>query len=431
MAFDARGHHYGVVNISGSANVQLGNRCEHKKLTKDDYESKYNNLLNSLLFDRIEFRVNNVRKALLSTCEWLFRHPGFQSWYNDEASNEHNGFLWIKGKPGCGKSTLMKAAFERVRKKKAKDCAQQAVVPYFFNARASSTLEKSALGLYRTIVNHLLSSGHFLQPLFMKMFALKDPGRLGENWTVEELEGFLFDSVECGEPFKLCLFIDALDEAQYEDDARGMIGFLVQLADRASSIEGSCHLKICLSSRHYPHVNIGRGLSLIVEEQSEHRQDINIYINKQLTCLEGSEKDALRCKILEKSAHVFLWVVLVVEILNRLDDSGAPFSDMQARLETTPASLNELFRDILLRSDDGIESSVLFFKWCVFAIRPLRPEELYVAMQYSQCSDDLAWVPPPNILPPHHDRLSRYILKCSRGLVEIGKDTSGSQSTLR
>ncbi|RMZ84926.1 hypothetical protein DV738_g212, partial [Chaetothyriales sp. CBS 135597] len=181
-------------------------------------EDKYNVLFESLLFDRIDFRVNNVKKALLSTCQWLFSHPHFQTWYENDCLAQHSGFLWIKGKPGCGKSTLMKAVLEWALKQKSKDCPRKTIVPYFFNARASASLEKSSLGLYRTVVHHLLSSYPNLKPLFAQTFALKDPGESGENWTVEELQGFLSLAIESNESFGLCLLIDALDEAEYEDD---------------------------------------------------------------------------------------------------------------------------------------------------------------------------------------------------------------------
>lgn len=47
----------------------------------------------------------------------------------------------------------------------------------------------------------------------------------------EELQDFLYNAVESYESFRLCLLIDALDEAKYEDDVRQMIGFLIQLSD--------------------------------------------------------------------------------------------------------------------------------------------------------------------------------------------------------
>ncbi|KAF7513388.1 hypothetical protein GJ744_009809 [Endocarpon pusillum] len=413
------------MEIIGGQIQQSGQDSRHNSMIIS--EDEYNVLLKSLLFDRIDFRVNNVKKALLSTCQWLFRHPHFQTWYENDYLAQHSGFLWIKGKPGCGKSTLMKATLEWARKRKSKDCFRQTIVPYFFNARASASLEKSSLGLYRTVVHHLLSSYLNLRTLFAEKFALKDPGQLGENWTIEELQEFLCDAIESNESFGLCLLIDALDEAEYEDDIRQMISFLIQLSDRALAFGSSCKLHICLSSRHYPHINIARGLSLVVEDQLEHGQDIDYYITKELICHDGPEKSDLQAEILSKSAGVFLWVVLVVQILNKLDDCGASLSDMKACLKTIPAGLNDLFREILIKSDVGIETSMLFFQWMVFRMRPLQPAELFVAMEYSKSPHDPIRTLSTEISVPTPDRLARFVLNYSRGLVEV-VDTAPSQA---
>lgn len=416
------GHRFDVINITGPATVQLGdqNTSYHQLATNGGGSSaeRYEGLLKSLLFDRIDFRVNNVKKALLSTCEWLYSHPDFQSWFENDTTRDHNGFFWIKGKPGCGKSTLMKAALEYVKKRRKAKHLRQSIVPYFFNARAAASLEKSSLGLYRNLVHHLLSTYPSLQNLFMEKFNTREPGTHGENWTREELQEFLFDTVEHQEKMHLCLFIDALDEAEYEDDVRRMIRFLIELADRAKLAGGSFQLQICVSSRHYPHISIGRGLSLIVEEQPEHKYDIDRYIRGQLTCQDSTEKDLLRSKILQKSASIFLWVVLVVEILNKLDDHGSSLSDMQTRLNSIPAGLNELFQDILLKGENGVETSVLFFQWMLFSLRPLKSTELYVAMEFSRSPLDADWKD-PGIKPPTPERLAKYILNYSRGLVEL------------
>ncbi|KAL6249525.1 hypothetical protein RBB50_003378 [Rhinocladiella similis] len=382
-------------------------------------EDKYKVLLNSLIFNRIDFRVNNVKRELLSTCQWLFRHPHFQTWNDTGYSAQHSGFLWIKGKPGCGKSTLMKALFEWARKQKSKDRVRQTIVPYFFNARASASLEKSSLGLYRTVVHRLLSSYPNLRALFAEKFSFKEPGQLGENWTVEELQGFLFDSIESNESFGLCLLIDALDEAEYENDVREMISFLVHLSDRALQNGSSCKLRICLSSRHFPHITITKGLSIVVEDQREHDDDIDYYITKELTYDDGPEKSELRAEILNKSDHIFLWVVLVVQILNRIDDPTATLEDVKNRLKAIPAGIKELFQEILMKSDVGIETSVLFFQWMVFCKRPLEPAELFVAVEYSKSPDENLPTFPTEISVPAHDRLTRFIVNCSRGLVEV------------
>ena len=106
-------------------------------------------------------------------------------------------------------------------------------------------------------------------------------------------------------------------------------------------------------------------------------------------------------------------------MLNKLDDRGAPLSDMTARLKTIPAGLNELFREILMKSDHGIETSILFFQWMLFRIRPLEPAELFIAMEYSKSPSNPTWVVPAGVSVAPPDRLARYILNCSRGLVEV------------
>lgn len=418
----SHGHCYGQVHIGGYATVQLGDRNIRLDPSSDDASTLANNqakvekeelqeLLSSLSFGLMQFRVNNVKSAMHSTCQWLFRHSAFREWYDLSDSDNTSGFLWIKGKPGCGKSTLMKAALEWIKKNNPEG---RNVVPFFFHARGS-LLQKSALGFYRNLVHNLLLTYKSLAPSFFRRFQTKKPSAAGDSWTKEELQEYLFDVVETQYPGLLCILIDALDEVQFDDDVRDMIRFLIELTDRAR--DAGNRLQVCLSSRHYPHISIGRGFSLMVEDQPAHSEDIKLYIDKQLVSRSGTEMDLLRAQILHKSAGVFLWVVLVVHILQELDDSGVPVCRMQARLDTVPAALNDLFRDILLRSEHGIEASVLCFQWMVFGLQPLTAHDLYVAMEYSRSPHEVGRKTCIDL--PSSSRLSRYILNCSRGLAEI------------
>lgn len=40
-----------------------------------------------------------------------------KQWTDDIDTRNHGGFLWIKGKPGCGKSTIIKGALESIKAK--------------------------------------------------------------------------------------------------------------------------------------------------------------------------------------------------------------------------------------------------------------------------------------------------------------------------
>jgi hypothetical protein len=68
------------------------------------------NLLDGLHFVMIEARHEKIEKAHADTYEWIFRDAmpdgtkiGFSQWLE-----KGNDIFWIHGKPGCGKSTLMK-----------------------------------------------------------------------------------------------------------------------------------------------------------------------------------------------------------------------------------------------------------------------------------------------------------------------------------
>ena len=259
-------HRYGNVYVNGAnAVVHLGDNYSKTSsystatsptaaLPRDEL---FKILLQSLSWRKIDFRVISVQKALHTTCEWLFKHQKFKTWYAAENMHTHNGFLWIKGKPGCGKSTLMKSGYEWTRRRTGRKRVKDTIIPYFFSARGETLLEKSSLGLFRTVVFQLLTAFPALQGLFMDKFGISKATNPSESiWTIEELKDFLLDTVASGVAYSLCLFIDALDEAEHEKDVRQMIEFLVELAERAQEAESTCQWQICLSSRQYPQIII-------------------------------------------------------------------------------------------------------------------------------------------------------------------------------
>jgi hypothetical protein len=93
-------------------------------------------------------RQATIKTAHLRTCEWLLDQPEFADWMDAAKLHAHNGFLWIKAKPGAGKSTLMKFTFDRIRTTMM-DCH---VIGFFFNARGHSSEASSTLGAYRALL---------------------------------------------------------------------------------------------------------------------------------------------------------------------------------------------------------------------------------------------------------------------------------------
>lgn len=240
------------------------------------HQDKCQILLESLTYDRMDARLRNVATAVPNTCQWLFSHERFRAWADPSQMPQHLGFLWIKGKPGSGKSTIMKETVVWAEKV----WAEQVILTYFFNARSPNDLEKSSLGLYRSLLHQLLTAYPAGHASFTTRFASKErDGKVVEAWTETELQNFLVELVTNHQLPYVTVFINALDEG-FEDDMRQMVAFLEQLAQHSMSKGAVMH--ICLSSRHYPRISLRRGLSLVVENQAEHGQDIGIYIRSKL-----------------------------------------------------------------------------------------------------------------------------------------------------
>ncbi|KAK1245970.1 hypothetical protein MKX07_005039 [Trichoderma sp. CBMAI-0711] len=175
-------------------------------------------LLKSLRFDQIDARQMTIKKAHVKTCQWLLQRPEYLDWLDPAKFQEHHGFLWIKGKPGTGKSTLMKFALRNAQRKRG----GKIIIHFFFNARGED-LEKSTVGMYRSLLSQLLERIPSL------LDTLEVPGsiaRSGEDhhWNTEILTDLLEQAIQNLEGFNVLCFIDALDECE-EDHVRDMIRF--------------------------------------------------------------------------------------------------------------------------------------------------------------------------------------------------------------
>jgi len=84
----------------------------------------------SLSFSTIDDRQDNVALAHPDTCDWLFKTAQFQQWLYWNNLPSHNRVLWIKGKPGAGKLTLMKHTLLYCQK----TLKDYIIAAYFFNA---------------------------------------------------------------------------------------------------------------------------------------------------------------------------------------------------------------------------------------------------------------------------------------------------------
>lgn len=365
--------------------------------------------LDSLKFEQIDSRHSNIEAAYKATCNWFFQSPEYLAWIDSAKLSEHHGFLWLGGKPGAGKSTIMKFAYTRVKEELI---TKNAVVSFFFNARGD-VLERSTTGMYRSLLLQLLQKYPDLQKVCEDSNLTIQKGSCPSSEAIQ----LLFQNAisKLGKRSLTC-FIDALDECD-ELQVRDMVRYFETLGQQA--VDDNIELRICFSSRHYPYIFIRKGIRLTLENQKGHGEDVERYIQGNLRADPGPLVKEVQAQILQKAAGVFMWVVLVVDILNKEFERGRMFAVMK-RLAEIPDRLSDLFKDILKRDNENMEDLLLCLQWILYAKRPLMRQEFYLAVSTGLLGDDEDLLN-DLMTPIPNDIIDRFVVSSSKGLAEVTK----------
>ena len=233
--------------------------------------------------------------------------------------------------------------------------AETTIISFFFNARGEE-LEKSTLGMYRSLIYQLLKAFPDLQ-IHLNDFESRFPQEgASPILELDDLQSLFAAAIQnLGQRPLLC-FIDALDECD-EDEIRTLVNFLKKLGYLTTS--SRINFNVCLSSRHYPYISMTHRVQMTLEGQDGHVQDIEKYLNSELKSGRGKQSEVIREEILARASGIFLWVILVVQILNKEYDYSHIHA-LRRRLQEIPDGLEKLFEDILTRDGEYIEELILY-----------------------------------------------------------------------
>ncbi|KAJ8059471.1 hypothetical protein OCU04_011132 [Sclerotinia nivalis] len=374
-------------------------------------------IIGQLYFTKIDERLTSLTAAQGKTCRWFLAKSEYTAWNDASKQEKHGGFLWIKGNPGTGKSTLMKLLFEEA-KLNTEGNSSRITLSFFFLARGTVE-ERTTTGLYRSLLHQLFEKMPELSCSLDWMTADGARGIERNGWNQEALKHTLKHAVPKLGSRPLMIFVDALDECD-PDQARGMVCLFEDLCELAEN--SGVTLQICFSSRHYPTIFIQRGLELTLENEDGHMEDIKHYIKSKLRLVKSQQVEALRSEILEKSSGIFLWVVLVLDILNsEYPTSSISTKKIRERLREIPPGLTDLFEMILKRDGENLEELQLCLKLILFAARPLKPEELYYATQLLLDENCTGYWDPEDV---DLDQMKLFVRSSSKGLAEVTRNKS-------
>ncbi|KAI1068720.1 hypothetical protein LB507_006259 [Fusarium sp. FIESC RH6] len=274
----------------------------------------------------------------------------FAEWLGSEAKT-----FWISGKPGSGKSTLMKfiATNSATQEHVAAWRSDVHILTHYF-WKAGSPMERKLKGLLLSLIYQILLDRTALaQQLWETMPAIRHKWSYGD-WDMQQLEDTLFWVVEAAEESFLFL-IDGLDESEELEKHVYMTDRSQNILDRLAKLRG---VKVCVSSREeytFSHhfENIGR---LRIHELTKH--DIRRLTSSRLKSMNfanSSDRDRILQLIAEAADGVFLWVILVLQSVTRAFRIDNSVERAIERIKQMPKDLIDVVRDMWERAGEDAD----------------------------------------------------------------------------
>jgi hypothetical protein len=371
-----------------------------------------NKLLQSLKFDRMNERRNQIKSVHLNTCTWMLRDgsensrpDGTTIMSDDESNTNWNNFhkyakstnrvvhwdsfsdwlrstetvYWISGKPGSGKTSAMKYILARTQTREYLNLwkSDSTVISHYF-WRPGTTMQQSIKGLLCSLLHQLLLGDiEAVQTMLRgnEEIQYKDTDT---DWSEEELQKHLEDVVNhYSRP--IAIFLDGLDEVLPKDGVQRLLRVVERLKELYKS---SGKVKICLASRPeplltkllggYPKLRLEQlnhpDLVTYAEDQIRVPDDYSINIQANFVLHHGNItfsqrrlasryelRDWLVSSLVKKAEGVFLWLCLTTTALKKALDEGETVEDLKHRIDNLPGDLVDLYADMWVRANnDGV-----------------------------------------------------------------------------
>ncbi len=218
----------------------------------------------------------------------------------------------------------------------------QVLISTFFFWNAGTKLQKSFLGLLRSLLYQILDHQRGIIPELIKLQGIATVDGLMPTWTRKRIESSLKFVIN-KTSFPLCLFIDGLDE--FDEGEADLLQLINALQSRPS-------VKICASSRPSQYFINAFKDSAQLKLQDLTRRDIKIYVTDRLqmnpemaTLLQQDPRRGnwLIKIVIAKAEGVFLWVELAVKILLKGLTNKDDWNMMNKRLDLLPRGIESLY----------------------------------------------------------------------------------------
>lgn len=358
---------------------QRDSKQSHQQIVRLEDQVTLNEFLG--LYDAPEDDImthDSVR--LPGSCEWLSNKDYYRSW--KEACD--SSLLWLRGRPGAGKSVLSGHVINDMRTK-GRDCC-------FFFFQSSDNVKSSANTFLRSMAWQMaMLHPEILSKIKELMTEWKDkradtidPSPI---WRKLYLTGIL--KVRLNRP--QFWVIDAMDECKSSLEVMNFLGRMQEQWPLSVLITSRDPVEAHLSKAN-PRLDITS--HIITDEDS--REDIRLLLKSNLDFLPcpASEKwptpEAMVSQIIKNSGGCFLWASLICSELREVTSE----KEIEEVLDSIPADMDALYTKILQDMGNarfGKDLAKAFITWTTYAFRPMTATEIQepIEMDINDKIDDV------------------------------------------
>ncbi|MCJ1261664.1 hypothetical protein MMC22_001530 [Lobaria immixta] len=355
---------------------------KNKSLLESEARKTQREYENGVWLEHADFEthLHELQQVHISgTCQWFLKSQLYLEWRDSilnfsAISSGTSNFLWIQGKPGCGKSVL---ASEIIRDLHSSGGSIALYVFCKHDDEGKNTL--------KSILRNLVFEMMEWSPLKEAFHRLVLNARLSEKSQYAQSIEFLWNifTEMIGKTDVVHCIIDGLDECQSSESERA--SFLSRLTKIFNQRISGAKLAVISQLHLSESENHSNFWTKYFIEPSSIQDDIELLATTQIERSKvlkiHPEKDSLLEKLVLRSNGMILWTELMIKELE------AGHWNIQNVLEKPPEGLFEMWRSILQRISHarfGTEKLSRTLQLVLAAARPLSHEELALGLAVAQ-----------------------------------------------